>query len=167
MNTFHCLQKHSSECPRSAHSCSSPHLLYIYIYIYLQPRRPRGFYNLFVTRKKQYTFNFFLQAGGRQLLMQSSSHQSRIAVHLPPTHPPITIATQNVGGIRGEFKLKKGPKLSMIRKLITSATDFLVLTEIIADQQAIMNKKLKYNLQPFHFSPSQHAARGCVDMCQP
>jgi hypothetical protein len=46
--------------------------------------------------------------------------------HLPPFNPTppcpsITIATQNVGGMRGEFQLKKGPKLSMIRKLITPA----------------------------------------------
>jgi hypothetical protein len=83
-------------------------------------------------------------------------------LHLLPTHPPITISTQNVGVMRGEFKLKKGPKLSMIRKIITSATDFLVLSEIGAQQQAIMNTKLKYNLQPSHFSTSQHPRGGVL-----
>ncbi len=43
----------------------------------------------------------------------------------------------------------------MIKKLITSATDFLILTEIRADHRAIMNTKLKFNLQPSHFSVSQ------------
>jgi len=79
-------------------------------------------------------------------------------------HPPLTIATQNVGGMRGEFQLKHGPKLSMIKKLITSATDFLILTEIRADHRAIMNTKLKFNLRPSHFSVSQHP-RGGVLIC--
>ena len=52
----------------------------------------------------------------------------------------------------------------MIRKLITPMTDFLVLTEIRADQRAIKNTKLKYNLRPSHFSASQHP-RGGVLIC--
>ncbi len=52
----------------------------------------------------------------------------------------------------------------MIRKLITPMTDFLVLTEIRADQRAIKNTKLKYNLQPSHFLASQHP-RGGVLIC--
>jgi exonuclease III len=81
-----------------------------------------------------------------------------------PPHPPLTIATQNVGGMRGEFQLKHGPKLSMIKKLITSTTDFLILTEIRADHRAIMNTKLIFNLRPSHFSVSQHP-RGGVLIC--
>ena len=84
--------------------------------------------------------------------------------HLSPTHPPITIATQNVGGMRGEFQLKRGPKLAMIRKLISPSTDFLILTEIRADQRAILNTKIKYNLKPSHFSASQRP-RGGVLIC--
>ena len=66
--------------------------------------------------------------------------------------------------MRGVFQLKKGPKLSMIRKLITPATDFLILTEIRADQRAIMNTKLRFDLQPSHFSTNQHP-RGGVLIC--
>ncbi len=50
----------------------------------------------------------------------------------------------------------------MIKKLITSATDFLILTEIRADHRAIMNTKLKFNLQPSHFSVSQPPRRGVL-----
>ncbi len=82
--------------------------------------------------------------------------------HLSPTH--ITIATQNVGGMRGEFQLKRGPKLAMIRKLTSPSTDFLILTEIRADQRAILNTKIKYNLKPSHFSASQ-CPRGGVLIC--
>ena len=52
----------------------------------------------------------------------------------------------------------------MIRKLITPATDFLILTEIRADQRAIMNTKLRFDLQPSHFSTNQHP-RGGVLIC--
>jgi exonuclease III len=66
--------------------------------------------------------------------------------------------------MRGEFQLKKGPKISMIRKLVTPHTDFLILTEIRADQRAIMNTKIKYGIRPSHFSTSQHP-RGGVLIC--
>jgi hypothetical protein len=57
---------------------------------------------------------------------------------LPPSkpnslHSSITIATQIVGGMRDEIQLKKSPKLFIIRKLITPATYFFILTEIRAD----------------------------------
>jgi len=66
--------------------------------------------------------------------------------------------------MRGEFQLKRGPKLAMIRKLISPSTDFLILTEIRADQRAILNTKIKYNLKPSHFSASQRP-RGGVLIC--
>jgi exonuclease III len=81
-----------------------------------------------------------------------------------PPRPSITVATQNVGGMRGEFQLKKGPKLAIIRRLITPATDFLILTETRADQRAIMNTKIRFNLRPSHISASQHP-RGGVLIC--
>jgi len=83
--------------------------------------------------------------------------------HTSPYHHCHT-KHRRLGGIRGEFQLKKGPKLSMTRKLITPTTDFLVFTEIRADQRAIKNTKLKYNLRPSHFSASQHP-RGGVLIC--
>jgi hypothetical protein len=82
----------------------------------------------------------------------------------PTFHSSIAISTQNVGGMRGEFQLKRGPKISMIRKLVTPYTDFLILTEIRADQRAIMNTRIKYGICPSHFSASQHP-RGGVLIC--
>ncbi len=52
----------------------------------------------------------------------------------------------------------------MIRKLISPSTDFLILTEIRADQRAILNTKIKYDLKPSHFSASQRL-RGGVLIC--
>jgi hypothetical protein len=48
---------------------------------------------------------------------------------------PMSIATQNCGGMRGEFHAKHGRKLSMLRKLITPHLDFLILTETKAHPQ--------------------------------
>ncbi len=81
---------------------------------------------------------------------------------LNPT--PITLSTQNVGGMRGEFQLKTGPKLAMLRSLITPSTDFLILTETKADHRAIKNTKLRFDLRVSHFSASPHP-RGGVVIC--
>ncbi len=86
----------------------------------------------------------------------------------PPTptfHPSIVIGTQNVGGMRGEFQLKRGPKISMIRRLVTPYTDFFVLTEIRADQRAIMNTKIKYGHLPITLLCESTPTRGCPDLC--
>ncbi len=56
------------------------------------------------------------------------------------------------------------PSPSAPRRLVTPYTDFLVLTEIRADQRAIMNTKIKYGIYSSHFSASQRP-RGGVLIC--
>ena len=86
------------------------------------------------------------------LLTSSSSSSSSVPSHhsnqgeIPIAEkllPPITIATQNCGGIRGEFHKKHGPKISTIKALLQQKTDFLILTETRVDQSAYKNVKLK------------------------
>jgi len=76
--------------------------------------------------------------------------------------PPINISTQNVGGMRGEFQAKSGPKLATIRTLITPSTDFLVLTETRADHRAILNTKMRFDIRPSHYTASVQPRAGVV-----
>ena len=76
--------------------------------------------------------------------------------------PPITIATQNCGGIRGEYHKKHGPKISTIKALLQQKTDFLILTETRVDQSAYKNVKLKWGLKATQFSLHQTARAGVI-----
>ncbi len=60
----------------------------------------------------------------------------------------ITISTQNCGGMRGEYHRRHGPKISTLRKLLSNRnTDFLVLTEVRAEEHKRKNIRLKWGLQ--------------------
>jgi len=77
--------------------------------------------------------------------------------------PPITIATQNCGGIRGEYHKKHGPKISTIKALLQQQkTDFLILTETRVDQSVYRNVKLKWGLKATQCSLQQTARAGVI-----
>ena len=76
--------------------------------------------------------------------------------------PPLTIVTQNCQGARGEFRRGGGPKLAMIRSLITKNTDVVALTETRATEQSLLKTKLKWGLQPSHYSVDPNARAGVV-----
>ena len=72
---------------------------------------------------------------------------------------PLTIATQNVCGMRGEFNLQHGPKHSMLRAILHKRTDFLILTETRANVASIPKIRVKWGMKPTHhsLSPSPHS----------
>ena len=72
------------------------------------------------------------------------------------------IATQNVGGMRGEFAQRHGYKIALLRTLIHKDTDFLVLTEAKANAHHIHTFHLKRNLRPTVFSLSADPRGGVI-----
>lgn len=76
--------------------------------------------------------------------------------------PPLTISTQNVGGMRGEFHSRYGPKTSMLRKLINQNTDFFIMTEVRAPPQLVNKVKMRKHLQPLQSSLHEEARAGVI-----
>ena len=75
----------------------------------------------------------------------------------------ITISTQNCGGMRGEYHRKHGPKISTLRKLLSiKNTDFLVLTEVRAEEHKKKNIRLKWGLQESISSLHLEAKAGVI-----
>jgi len=76
--------------------------------------------------------------------------------------PQITISTQNVGGMRGEFQSKHGPKFGIIRRLAKRQLDFCVLTEVRCQEGNIKKAKIHRNMKPSLFSVSPDPRGGVV-----
>ncbi len=74
----------------------------------------------------------------------------------------ITIATQNVGGIKLESERGRGPKLATLRNLVSKSTDFLVLTETRVYVCAVRKLKIKYGLKPTAFSLHRRPRGGVI-----
>jgi exonuclease III len=72
------------------------------------------------------------------------------------------ISTQNVGGMRGEFQRRQGPKLAIVRKLVKANTDFLVLTEVRANIEHVQRTRIKRRLLPTVHSFHDEAQKGVV-----
>jgi hypothetical protein len=81
--------------------------------------------------------------------------------------PSISISTQNVGGMRGEFQRKHGPKFGILRRLAKRKVDFCVLTEVRCDQQHIKKAKLTHQMKPSLYSVSPQARGGVVVFSNP
>jgi exonuclease III len=81
--------------------------------------------------------------------------------------PVITISTQNVGGMRGEFQRKHGPKFGILRRLAKRNVDFCVLTEVRCDQNNIKTAKLHRQMKPSLYSVSSQARGGIVIFSNP
>jgi exonuclease III len=82
---------------------------------------------------------------------------------ITPTHEKtITIATQNVGGIKLEPERGRGPKLATLRNLVNKSTDFLVLTETRVDVCAVQKLKIKHGLKPTAFSLHRRPHGGVI-----
>ena len=79
-----------------------------------------------------------------------------------PQLPRLTVSTQNVGGMRGEYQRTRGPKTSMLHTLTSSRTDFLILTETRADVRALPQHKIRGGLVPTLHSLQQEARGGVV-----
>ena len=58
------------------------------------------------------------------------------------------IATQNVAGMRGEYKIGYGPKTAVLKSLVRRDVNFLILTEVRAQSRHVQRIRLKYNLRP-------------------
>jgi hypothetical protein len=65
----------------------------------------------------------------------------------------MTIATQNVGGKRGEFQKKLRPKFE--RNL-----DFCVLREVLCDPKNVKKSRLTRNMKPLLYSVSSQPKGG-------
>ena len=72
------------------------------------------------------------------------------------------VATQNVGGMRGEFKQGHGTKLATLRTLVNRQTDFLILTEVKARRQDVRNRKIKRDLIVAAHSLDTEARKGVI-----
>ena len=72
------------------------------------------------------------------------------------------IATQNVGGMRGEFQTGFGPKQAVLRQLLRRDINFVILTEVKAKERHLGRFKLKYNLRPTMHSLHEEAHGGVI-----
>lgn len=77
--------------------------------------------------------------------LQNLSSQSTPEQPMPPL---ISIATQNVGGMRGEFQKKLGPKFDILKRLATRSLCFWVLTEVRCDPGNIRKSKITNSVSP-------------------
>ena len=84
---------------------------------------------------------------------------------MPP--PNFNISTQNVGGMRGEYQKKHGPKFGILRQFIPKDTDFCVLTEVRCDISTVRNSKIKWGLVPSLYSVHQQARGGVIVYSHP
>ncbi len=75
---------------------------------------------------------------------------------MPPT---ITITTQNVGGRRGEFQSKHGPKFGILRRLAKRNKDFCVFTEVRCDKENIKKAKLHTQMKQSLYSVLPYPTR--------
>jgi len=83
-------------------------------------------------------------------------------------HPSLKIATQNVGGMRGEIRKRGGEKYALLRRLVHRDTDFVVLTEVKADRQlALKARSIKWGLRPTLFSLHNDAHGGVLIFSKP
>jgi exonuclease III len=80
--------------------------------------------------------------------------------------PSFTIATQNVGGMRGEFQKKHGPKFGIIRQLAKRNLNFCVLTEVRCDLGNIKKSKVS-NMKPSLHSVSREPRGGVLVYSHP
>ena len=72
------------------------------------------------------------------------------------------VATQNVGGMRGEFKQGQGSKMATLRTLVDRHTDFLILTEVKARRQDIGKRRIKRDLEASTYSLDAEARKGVI-----
>ena len=77
-------------------------------------------------------------------------------------HFSMRVATQNVGGMRGEFKQGYGVKMATLRTLVHRQTDFLILTEVKVRQQDVTGRKIKRDLLATAHSLDTEARKGVV-----
>ena len=77
-------------------------------------------------------------------------------------HNNMRVATQNVGGMRGEFKQGHGIKMATLRTLVHRQTDFLILTEVKARRQDVAGRKIKRDLIATTHSLDIEARKGVV-----
>ena len=72
------------------------------------------------------------------------------------------IATQNVAGMRGEYKIGYGPKTAVLKSLVRRDVNFLILTEVRAQSRHVQRIRLKYNLRPTIHSLDEEARGGVI-----
>lgn len=72
------------------------------------------------------------------------------------------VSTQNVGGMRGEFRQGHGMKMATLRTLVDRQTDFLIITEVKARRQDIGKWKIKRDLEVTAHSLDAEARKGVV-----
>jgi exonuclease III len=81
--------------------------------------------------------------------------------------PAISIATQNVGGMRGEFRRGHGPKFGIIRRLTKRNLSFCILTEVRCDPGNIKKSRIAKTMQPALHSVSQEPRGGVIVYLHP
>jgi hypothetical protein len=80
---------------------------------------------------------------------------------------PISIATQNVGGMRGEFQKRHGPKFGILKHLSPRNLSFCVLTEVKCDPGNVKKSRLSNNLKPLLSSIAPQARGGVIVYSHP
>jgi exonuclease III len=81
--------------------------------------------------------------------------------------PSISISTQNVGGMRGEYQRGFGPKFGIIRRLAKRNLCFCILTEVRCDPGNIKKSRITKNMKPALHSVSQDPRGGVVVYSHP
>ncbi len=83
------------------------------------------------------------------------------------TPPSLSISTQNVGAMRGEFQKKHGPKFGIIRWLARRSLSFCVLTEVRCDPGNNKKSRIVKNMKPALYSVSQEPRGGVIVYSHP
>jgi hypothetical protein len=81
--------------------------------------------------------------------------------------PSLSISTQNVGGMRGEFQRGHGPKFGIIRQLARRSLSFCVLTEVRHDPGNIKKSRIAKDMKPALYSVSQDPRGGVIVYSHP
>jgi hypothetical protein len=79
----------------------------------------------------------------------------------------VSIATQNVGGMRGEYQRGHGPKFGIIRRLTKRNLSFCILTEVRCDPGNIKKSRIAKTMQPALHSVSQNPRGGVIVYSHP
>jgi len=80
---------------------------------------------------------------------------------------PITVGTQNVGGMRAEMNIGHGIKRTLLRKVVHRQMDFLVLTEVKAKHSKAEKATIRYGLTPTAISLHAEPHAGVIVFSNP
>jgi hypothetical protein len=81
--------------------------------------------------------------------------------------PSLSISTQNVRGMRGEFQRKHAPKFGIIRRLTRRNLIICILMEVRCDPGNVKKSKIAKNMKPALYLISQDPRGGVIVYSHP